>query len=541
MCFAGPSCDYNSSMMKRTISPFFWLLASLFALSATTLYSQSGQYYEPEDKDRYTRSDLDEEQRVVDAYLNTANADIDRAVSRVQANLTKTARISLLRARNFLSLAETILNGAPARIEQLARSIFYNEEVERQKFRDRHQELRDKFYYLEEQTLSIGRELDAKTGSSDTSRALQLISAVTKALPNIRSDATKAELEAILNRLSSALESNNEAAVNRVLGELEEFIEQKGEEIPVNLDDLPAATPSTPSTPAPAPQPQQPASPTRPSPGADTGGPAIRSFTDPATGDKVTVSERTQQLASGDTQNISRETREHSDGSKTEVVTTETVRPDGSKTVETVTTKVNPDGTREVTTVIAEYDAAGNKVGERILVSGANGRQQEMVIDAQNGTIEMIGQDGTVRSFPYPGEVSVVELDYIGGEGFRLTGERERVWEVRPDPENPLVEVDGRERNWDFEISDSPENREFTLDDVSTTFVFRDALGKTNYQIQSWEVRDPSGNVVAEAGAQNELPIRFTQGGAYTVIVNGTTTGWAQSPFTIREQIAIDF
>jgi len=135
-----------------------------------------------------------------------------------------------------------------------------------------------------------------------------------------------------------------------------------------------------------------------------------------------------------------------------------------------------------------------------------------------------------------------ISTTYIGGKGNRLTGETEISLVRKPDPSNPNVwlaeKVIGSMVRWDFRLSEVAGTR-MTEDMVmKTSLQIKDNLGKETFSVQTWEVRDQSGNLILNvSGDQKMIEASFEQSGNFVITVTGKTQ-WGSS-FRIRDQLNV--
>jgi hypothetical protein len=158
-------------------------------------------------------------------------------------------------------------------------------------------------------------------------------------------------------------------------------------------------------------------------------------------------------------------------------------------------------------------------------------------------TDPVTGETRTIpKSFFHGNEATVYETQYIGGEGQKLTAERELKVSLKQDAAGHFTGADqttGREREWDFAIAETPGARKFADDGsgMATQLVFADTKRKTDFKIAEWVIKNPAGQEVGRFGAQDKVDFKFKDSGVHTVSVSGETD-WGNK-FTVSVDIKV--
>ncbi len=135
-----------------------------------------------------------------------------------------------------------------------------------------------------------------------------------------------------------------------------------------------------------------------------------------------------------------------------------------------------------------------------------------------------------------------ISTTYIGGKGNRLTGETEVSLVRKPDPADPNVwlaeKVIGNMVRWDFRLSEVAGTRMTEDMTMKTSLQIKDNQGMGTFSVQTWEVRDQTGNLILTiSGDQKMIEASFEQSGNFVITVTGKTQ-WG-SGFKIRDQLNV--
>jgi hypothetical protein len=138
----------------------------------------------------------------------------------------------------------------------------------------------------------------------------------------------------------------------------------------------------------------------------------------------------------------------------------------------------------------------------------------------------------------------VPEATYVGGEGQKLTGERELKGTFTTNASGGLSSSEptvGRERDWDFSITETPGARKFADDGtgMATQLVFRDNKRKTDFKLTGWSIKNASGQEVGSFGAQDKVDFKFKESGLHAVTVSGETDWGNKFNVTVEIKVAL--
>jgi hypothetical protein len=199
----------------------------------------------------YSRGALDEEQRLIGSDINEADKQVQRAVSRMGADLPRTAKLSIFRAVRKLASAEGTMQNHPRHIQQLAFSIFRDEKKERRELQERFDKLDENFSEVENDLYTLIDDYDRKMGLTGKPNSLrnqvEAYRGLTRtAMSEEASEQAKAEAASKLAALNSAIDMGNETAVEQASSQL---TGQGGAPAPSTSVTPTPSAPSTPSAP----------------------------------------------------------------------------------------------------------------------------------------------------------------------------------------------------------------------------------------------------------------------------------------------------
>ena len=263
----------------------------------------------------------------------------------------------------------------------------------------------------------------------------------------------------------------------------------------------------------------------------------------------VPDTEATQTLPDGSTVTTSTNSTTLPDGRKQDTVEKKMQRPDGTSQIVRTSTIANPDGSKDVTEAVEERDKNAKVVFTRtsqfkVMPDGSRVDNGSVKDEGDRVTItDAAGNTTTVpKSFFRGNDATVYETQYVGGEGQKLTGERELKITLKRDSAGGIAGFDqhtGRERLWDFVIAEAPDTRKFENDGMATRLVFRDNQRKTDFKIEAWSIKNPQGQEVGHFGAQNEVDFKFAASGAYILSVTGETDWGNKFAVSVRLNLAL--
>ena len=480
----------------------------------------------------YGKSDLLTEQRIMNADIKDANYYIDRGIKAVGANLPESAKVCVLRATGLIAKIKEMMKGHPERIERLSLVLFQSREKVRAELRKSYAAVRDNFSAVEDAMYALRRDMLRKgLFGEELKQQVAVLDAASKLAAEIRdkdpalADKIRAKIEAI----NLALANNDAAAAKQGIDELNALLSSSGygdrvKQQQQKLEDMAAA-------------------------GAGAGGAAATPGGAAAAAAAVAGGPQIQTLPDGSTVTTSTNSITLPDGRKQDIVEKVMKRPDGSSQVVRTTTVANPDGSKDVTEVVEERDRNGNLLSTKtsqykIMPDGSRMEKGSVKDDGERVTItDASGATTTVpKSFFHGNEATAYQTIYVGGEGQKLTAERELKITLKRDDAGSIAGFDqhtGREREWDFVIAEAPDSRKFDTNGMSTRLVFRDNKRKTDFKIESWSIKDPQGREVGRFGAQNEVDFKFPTSGQYTLGVSGATDWGNQFTVSVTLNVAL--
>ena len=467
------------------------------------MFGQAQSQAQPQTE--FDKSDLLTEQRIMKADIDEANYYVDRGIKAVGANLPDSAKVSVLRATGRIAKVEELMNGHPERIERLALVMFQSREKVRAELRKSYNILRDSFSAVEESMLALRRDMLRKgIFGEELKQQVAVLDAASKLLSEIKDkDPALAEkIRSQIAEINKALANNDTATAGKLIEQLNSMLSSAGYGDKVKqqqdkLNTMAAGSDAAGSNSA-------------------VGGPAGSQVEKLPDGSTVTTSSNSVTLP---------------DGRKQDTVEKVMKRPDGTSQVVRTSTVTNPDGSKDVMETVEEHDKNGNVISTKtsqytLKPDGSRVEKGSVKDDGEHVTItDASGNTTTLpKNFFHP-DATIYETQYVGGEGQKLTAERELKITINKDSSGAITYAkhDGRERQWDFVIAEVPGARKFENDGMATSLTFQDNKRKTDFKIEAWSIKNPLGEEVGHFGAQNKVDFKFPANGAYTLSVTGET------------------
>ncbi|MFP4540263.1 MAG: hypothetical protein ACLFR7_01420 [Opitutales bacterium] len=513
-------------------------------------------------QDTFSRNDLDEEQRLAQAHLREARKEIDRSVNRVKASLVETALLTIFRADEDLSRAEAVLSFHPQHIEKLSRSLFYDVRKVRDQFRTSYDAIDADFAEVEKEFWVLVDEYDEVTGRTGA-RSLRTMLQRLDELRAIRDDETASAEER-----AAAAEAlrNHEVLISR--GDAEGALEAA--ETLVNGEAAGSGRPGGDRTGGGSDATMSLSNPREP--WRDLAGAPENEWMQATLPDGRSVqARRSRECDVPGAPPACRDSYEvkYPDGTTTvyhdyeiDVAPDGTVMarndsrttyPDGSYDVISEERFFNPDTCElEVDRTVTKFDANGQKQGDQVVETAyyqdcsldpRTNRRASLADIAQvrRGSLEVISPSGERRVYPLSGDEPVTERrgEYVGGRGMFLISEAEYTLSYARDDNGVITGVEetiGRQRNWEFQISEVPGSIAYNddLTEMTAEFTLVDGKGKRGFEIESWEVRGPGGSVVAQ-GTDAPFEVRTSTSGQFEFTVRGQTD-WG-SDFSVTQLV----
>jgi hypothetical protein len=456
-------------------------------------------------KTEWDKSELLTEQRIMKADIEEANFYVNRGISAVGANLPDSAKVSVLRSTGQIAKVEELMKGHPERIERLSLVLFQSRETVRAELKKSYYKLRDSFSAVEDSMYALRRDMLRKgIFGEELKQQVAVLDAASKLLSEIKDkDPALAEkIRGQIEQINQALANNDTATAAKLIDQLNSTLSAAGygDKVKQQQDKLNSmAGAGSESAGGPA----------------ASGAPQVEKLPD---GSVVTTTTSSVTLP---------------DGRKKDTIEKVMKRPDGTSQIVRTATVTNPDGSKDVSETVEERDKDGNVISTKtsqymLKPDGTRVDKGSVKDDGERVTVtDAAGNSTTVpKSFFRGNEATVYETQYVGGEGQKLTGERELKITLKRDDAGAIAGFDehpGRERQWDFTITEAPDARKFESDGMATRLAFRDNKRKTDFKIDTWSITNPQGQGIGHFGAQNEVDFKFPASGAYTLSVTGQT------------------
>jgi hypothetical protein len=155
-----------------------------------------------------------------------------------------------------------------------------------------------------------------------------------------------------------------------------------------------------------------------------------------------------------------------------------------------------------------------------------------------SGPITIVDENGETITMKLDGEGRMTKQVYAGTRIKKETLVRVL---VSPDAKQPykqsdLVLEESESRDWNFSLEKASKDSSASASVVS--FDLKEKANRTEFTVSGWSVKNSSGTVIA-TGAEVPFDVTFTESGAYTVEVSGTTE-WG-STFTIKTSFNVTF
>jgi len=453
-------------------------------------------------KTEFTKDELQTEQRIMQADIKDANYYIDAGIKAVAANLPDSAKVRVLRATGLIAKVEELMKGHPERIERLALVLFQSRETVRAGLRKSYATLRDDFSAVEDSMYALRRDMLRKgIFGEELKQQVAVLDAASKLLSEIKdkNPALAEKIRGQIAEINQALANNDTAKAGKLIEQLNAMLRSAGygDKIKQQQDKL----------------------------NTMAAGPDAAGANAAAAGSQV------EKLPDGSTVTTSSNSVTLPDGRKQDTVEKVMKRPDGTSQVVRTSTVTNPDGSKDVMETVEEHDKNGNVISTKtsqytLKPDGSRVEKGSVKDDGEHVTItDPSGNTTTLpKNFFHP-DATVYETQYVGGEGQKLTAERELKISINKDSSGALTydKHDGRERQWDFVIAEVPGARKFENDGMFTSLTFQDNKRKTDFKIEAWSIKNPQGEEVGHFGAQNKVAFKFPANGAYTLSVTGET------------------
>ena len=488
----------------------------------------------------FTRKDIEEEQRIISSsHTDRAVLHIEQAERRIGSGLYNAARVNLLVASYNLDVAKDLMDAHKPKIEQIDFFFPRSDAAEkvRQNYRKKAEELELLIFNNEDIVTALAKDLNNKLKDVGGFWQFDALEYLRYLIDNTTDPVEKARLQAQLDAALEAMDRGNLAETDKNLDEY------KGKKVPKS--DKPELGESHQQL-------------------LDDLANRIEAEDDP--------------VKKAYLRNLYKQVVSHLENGDVEsaAVLLDDIFSDGgthkenldkiSELIEDIQNESNAARKMELEEILKKIgaslqdgatDGVGSALDEAEKLADMDGEIPESS-EIRNPS-NLTGGSGKATRFidPVSGEETEFPPDfewvdnklgpkisttYIGGKGNRLTGETEISLVRKPDPSNPDVwlaeKVIGNKVRWDFRLSEVADTRMTEDRIMKTTLQIKDNQGKETFSVQTWEVRDQSGNLILNvSGDQKMIEASFEQSGNFVITVTGKTQ-WGSS-FRIRDQLNV--